>query len=459
MAILFEEHFVPWKFFPRGTKFEPEDRIGGFIRRVVVRQKAVDATETPKIGEVDESYRLTIPVTNGRYTFGSGPVPQEEPGTVYITANSSYGVMHAFTTLTQLFYYSNNNRAELLYTSGHRGGVYSSLAPIEIDDKPQFPHRGLNLDVARQWYPKADILKTIDALAWNKMNKLHLHVTDSQSWPLEIPALPELARKGCYADGLTYSPDDLQDILTWGKKRGVEVIVEIDMPGHTTSIAEAFPDLIAGKNVQPDWSKYAAQPPSGSLKLKNDKVKNFLTTMFGDLLPRLRGHSQYFHTGGDEVNKNVYLFDEGIKSNETSVLQPALQDFVSHAHAQLAKTGTTPFVWEEMLLEWNLTLPKDTIVQTWLSPDSPKKVIEKGYRTITGNYMYWYLDCGNGQWLDFLPQSYAKFFPFNDYCAPKKSWRLSKNPPPSFLLFSLKKIRLKLETPTTQSTATTRPQA
>lgn len=323
--------------------------------------------------------------------------------------------------MSQLFYYSQQ----------YRGAVYSKLAPVEVLDKPKFQHRGLNLDVARQWYPKEDILKTIDALAWNKMNRLHLHVTDSQSWPLEIPALPDLAPCGAYAEGLTYTPEDLQDILTFAEKRGVQVIVEVDMPGHTSSIAEAYPELIAGWNIQPDWDRYAAQPPSGSLKLKNQEVKKFLTTLFGDLLPRLRDHSPYFHTGGDEVNRNVYLFDEGINSNETKVLQPALQDFVSHVHTEVTNNKMSPVVWEEMLLEWNLTLSKDTIVQTWLSDGSTKSVVEKGHRAIAGNYNFWYLDCGNGQWLDFGPEVFRKFYPFNDYCSPKKNWRLSMLPPPN----------------------------
>ncbi|CUS12616.1 unnamed protein product [Tuber aestivum] len=419
-GIIFQERFVPWKFYPRGTKFEPENGIGTVIKKVFVEQTSVDKPEPVRYGEFDESYTLTVPVTGGNFT-SLGPYGVEatlgeggEPGAVYITAGSSLGVLHAFTTLTQLFYYSNS----------HRGGVYSKLAPVEINDKPKFQHRGLNLDVARQWYPKEDILKTIDALSWNKMNRLHLHVTDSQSWPLEIPALPDLAAKGAYADGLTYSPQDLQDILTWGRSRGVEVILEIDMPGHTTSIAEAYPELITGRDKQPDWVRYAAQPPSGSLKLRNPAVKKFLTTLFDDLLPRLRSHSQYFHTGGDEVNKNVYNLDENIKSNDPAVLQPALQDFVSHAHTELGRHGVTPLVWEEMLLDWNLTLPKDAIVQTWMSGESLKKVIEKGHRVIAGDYSFWYLDCGRGQWLDFLPASYKYFHPFNDYCSPSKNWRL-----------------------------------
>jgi len=431
-GIIFQERFVPWKFYPRGVKYEPENKLGTVIKKVFVRQTSVDTPEPARYGEFDESYTLTIPVNGGNFTsqgingYGGTFDGGREPGAVYITAGSSLGVLHAFTTLSQLFYYSNN----------HRGGVYSKLAPVEINDKPKFQHRGLNMDVARQWYPKEEILKTIDTLSWNKMNRLHLHVTDSQSWPLEIPAMPDLAAKGSYADGLTYSPQDLQDILTWGRSRGVEVIVEIDTPGHTTSIAEAYPDLITGRNKQPDWDKYAAQPPSGSLKLRNPAVKKFLTTLFDDLLPRLKSHSQYFHTGGDEVNKNVYLFDENIMSNDSAVLQPALQDFLSYTHGELGRHGVTPFVWEEMLLDWNLTLPNDAIVQTWLSDESTKKVIEKGHRVVAGNYNFWYLDCGHGQWLDFVPASYKTFYPFNDYCSPRKNWRLSMFPPPSTLPYS-----------------------
>lgn len=262
-------------------------------------------------------------------------------------------------------------------------------------------------------------------------------MTDAQSWPIEIPALPELASYGSYADGLTYSPDDIQAILDFAEKRGVQVIIEIDMPGHTSVIHEAYPELITGWNIQPNWDTYAAQPPSGSLKLKNTAVEKFLATLFGDLLPRLRDHTPYFHTGGDEVNKNVYNFDEGIRSNDTAVLTPALQRFVSYAHSEVIKNKMSPVVWEEMLLDWSLNLTAGTIVQTWLSDESTKNVVNKGYRAIAGNYNFWYLDCGNGQWLDFGPNVYKQFYPFNDYCTPKKNWRLSRFP------FSLYKYKHK----------------
>lgn len=118
-----------------------------------------------------------------------------------------------------------------------------------------------------------NILRTIDALSWNKFNRLHskelrnahvldtqailttcffaVHMTDSQSWPLEIPAIPELAREGAYQKGLSYSPSDFEKIQKYGIERGVQVYIEFDMPGHTTAIALSHPELITAANAKP----------------------------------------------------------------------------------------------------------------------------------------------------------------------------------------------------------------
>jgi hexosaminidase len=368
---LFETNIVPWQFYPKGTRFEPAAGSGKTIRKVIISQTGKDIP-APTYENLKEAYNLTIP--------SSGDA-------VYIDAEASLGVMHALTTLQQLFYCAQSKKAQ--------GAVWGK-GPVKIVDEPQFKHRGLNLDVARQWYPKETIMKTIDGLALNKMNRLHLHATDSQSWPLEIPSLPELAKKGAYAPELTYSPEDLQEILDFAEARGIQVIIEIDMPGHTTSIADAYPDLIVGRNMQPNWDKYAAQPPSGSLKLNNKKVETFLSKLFRDLLPRLNKHTKYFHTGGDEVNANVYELDPGVGSSDKTKIQPHLQKFSTHVQNEVAKQHMSPVVWEEMLLDWNLTLPEKTIVQIWQTDEAAKEATEKGFRIIQGNYNYWYLDCGQG---------------------------------------------------------------
>jgi hexosaminidase len=221
------------------------------------------------------------------------------------------------------------------------------------------------------------------------MNRLHLHITDAQSWPLEIPALPELSEKGAYRSDFVYSPDQVTEIQRYGALQGVEVYLEIDMPGHTSSIWYSHPELVASFNIQPNWSTYAAEPPSGTLKLNSPKVYSFLETLFGDLLPRLAPHTAYFHTGGDEVNIQAYLFDDTVQSNDTAVLKPLIQRLVDFTHQQVRSAGLTPIVWEEMLLVWNLTLGSDVIVQTWLSDQSVAQTVAKGHKALAGNYNFW----------------------------------------------------------------------
>lgn len=363
---IFSENFIPWKLYPRNEiqKFEPSSGANKtLIKCLEITQTGIDTPSTfkPLAGQVDESYSLSVGMD----------------GSASITAASSIGVLYALQTFTQLFY---------LHSSGH--GIYTNLAPIIINDSPRFQHRGLNIDVARNWYPKGDILRTIDALSYNKFNRLHIHMTDGQSWPMDIPAFPELSQEGAYQYGLTYSTQDIADIQKYAVYRGVEVIVEFDMPGHTSSIGLSHPELLTAYKAKP-WDKYCAEPPCGSLKLNSTAVSKFLKTLFDDVLPRVKPYSSYFHSGGDEVNLNAYLLDETVKSNLPEVLRPLMQNFVDRNHAQIRAAGLAPIVWEEMALDWNLTLGKDVVVQTWLSEDSIAKVADKGYNVLFGNYNFW----------------------------------------------------------------------
>jgi hexosaminidase len=364
---LFKEGLVPWKLVPRNelSSFEPSlNASKKYITSLAITQTGTENSTAfkPADGQVDESYNLTITAD----------------GQAFITSPSAYGVLHGLSSFVQLFYKHSAKGA----------GIYTNLAPVEICDAPKFAHRGLNMDVARNWYPVESIERTIDALAFNKFNRLHLHVTDAQSWPLEIPAIPELADKGAYSSGLSYSPSDVRYLQEYAQARGVEVIIEIDMPGHTTSIGLAFPELMTAYNAAP-WDTYCAEPPCGSLQLNNPKVGDFLDTLFADLLPRVSPYSSYFHTGGDELNVNAYSLDPTVNSNDTAVIQPLLQKFVDRNHDQIRAAGLTPVVWEEMYTTWNLTLGSDVIVQTWLSDASVAQVVNAGHKAIAGNYNFW----------------------------------------------------------------------
>jgi hexosaminidase len=362
-ATIFEKNFIPWKFHPRNSDFEPSTSDQTYVKTLTLTQNGADPESIANTlaGDVDESYGLSL----------------TKEGEAKIIANSSIGLVRGLTTFSQLFFKHSDD------------SVYTTLAPVEITDAPKFSHRGLNLDVSRNFFPVKDIKRTIDAMAYNKLNRFHLHATDSQSWPLEIPALPRLTSQGAYESSLTYSPHDLKELQHYAALNGIEFIIEIDMPGHTSSIWYSYPELIAAYNIQPEWSTYAAEPPSGTLKLNSSDVDSFLETLFDDLLPRAAPFSGYFHTGGDEVNKNAYSLDDTVKSNDSAVLQPLMQKFVDRNHNQVRSHGLTPIVWEEMLLEWNLTLGEDVVVQTWRSDQAVADTVAKGHKALVGNYNYW----------------------------------------------------------------------
>ena len=399
---IFTQNFVPWKFYTRMSEFEPKtgDNVQkNYVTSIELQQNKFDPPNPPRTldGELDESYSLSV-ISNGKAT---------------ISANTSAGLAYGLNTFTQLFYAHSS------------GGAYTPLIPVSITDAPKFAHRGLNIDVSRNFYPVSALLRTIDALAYNKFNRLHIHITDAQSWPLDVPSMPELSAKGAYNPSQVYQPDDIAELQQFGALRGVQVYLEIDMPGHTASIAYSHPDLIAAFNVQPNWSAVAAEPPSGVFKLNDPAVGTFIEKLFADVLPRVGANTPYFHTGGDEVPYGAYELDPTVKSSDPSVIKPFLQKFIDAAHKQVRAAGLTPIVWEEMLLSYNLTLNKDVIVQSWLADDSVSQITQKGYGAIAGSYEYWYLDCGHGQFLNFEPGTVSQMsWPYTDYCDPFKNWKL-----------------------------------
>ncbi|ORY66208.1 glycoside hydrolase superfamily [Pseudomassariella vexata] len=409
MEAIFDNNFVPWKLYPRNKvqKTEPmPSKSNKKISDLKIVQTGKDSSSTwkPLAGEVDESYSLSVGLN----------------GTAQIEAASAVGVLHALETFTQLFYLHSDRKL-----------VYTTKAPVEIKDAPKFPHRGVLLDVARNWYPIESIYRTIRAMSWNKMNRLHIHVTDSQSWPLEIPSMPEIAAKGAYGKGKTYSPKDITAIQKYAIARGIEVIFEIDMPGHIGVVAESHPDVIVGWDSTP-WGTYCAEPPCGQFRLNDSRVDTFLDKLMDDVLPRVYPYSAYFHTGGDEVNLQQYLLDPSVLSNESSVVLPLIQKFTDKNLARVRNAGLTPLVWEEIpsSAHYNVTIDDDVVVQSWLGNGAVKLLTSQGHKVIDSNYNYWYLDCGRGQWLTFAEVDTSTYYPFNDWCGPTKSWQLiySHNP-------------------------------
>lgn len=398
---ILQDNFIPWMLYERNALADSEPSPHSnktLLQKLVITQTGNDTANTfrAKAGDVDESYTLAV----------------TEAGIARISAASSIGVLHALESFSQLFY-------------KHSGGqIYSNLIPVDISDKPQYDHRGILFDAARSYFPVDTILKTIDALAWNKLNRMHLHISDAQSWPMEVPALPLLAEKGAYSPYARYTTQDLAQIQSYAVERGVQVFLEIDTPGHWGITYEAYPDVVAAWGATP-WQDYCAEPPCGQLKINNPAVDPFLDTLMDDVLPRTEPYSSYHHTGGDEVNFNAFALEDTVGTNDSAVIQPLLQKFFDKHHARVRKHGMTPVVWEEVVLDYNVTVGDDVVVQSWLGQDSVAEIAAKGLKVISSSYEFWYLDCGRGHWLNFANgAAFTQFYPFNDWCTPAKGWRL-----------------------------------
>ncbi|KAL8760996.1 MAG: hypothetical protein Q9184_002848 [Pyrenodesmia sp. 2 TL-2023] len=392
--------FVPRKFYPRGAQFEPaleDEKL--YIRRLFIKEHSWNDMGNLERQEQPEAYTIEI----------------SKDGYALIRITSALGGLHALETLAQLFFAH----------SSISSGSYTPYAPLLIRDSPAFEHRGLNLDIARNWISPADVMRTIEAIAASKLNKLHLHATDAQSWPIEILAHPDLAIKGAYSPEQIWRTEDLEAVQLHGAHYGVEVFVEIDLPGHTTSIGNAYPNLITAKDVP--WPEYALEPPSGQLRLNSSGIPPFIESLLHDLLTRTSRYSSLFHLGGDELNLNAYLLDPTVKSASHQVLQPLVQAFISHVISVAATHSLTVIMWEEMVLDWNLTLPPNVVIQTWRGngDDALGTILNKGYKILFGSNAYWYLDCGQGYFVDpdpSNPDSPIKA-PYEDYCSPYKNWR------------------------------------
>ncbi|KAF8843280.1 N-acetylhexosaminidase [Paxillus ammoniavirescens] len=338
----------------------------------------------------DEKYILSVP---------SDGTP------AMLHANSTLGLFRGLTTFSQLFY-------------EYDGVIYAPETPIEIEDWPAYPYRGLMLDTARNYYPVSDIKRTLDAMSWVKINAFHWHVVDSQSFPIEVPGFMELSQQGAYAPNFVYTTSDVQDIVSYAAERGIDVVVEIDTPGHTAVIGESHPEHVVCFHATP-WANWASEPPAGQLRFANESTVSFTTSLLSAIAKMFP--SKLFSTGGDEVHTSCYDADaqtQEILNSTGQTLDQSLSSFTQSTHGALEKLGKTPVVWEEMVLEHNITLSNNTVVMVWISSQNVEAVAQKGFRIIHAASDYFYLDCGAGEWIGDDPLA-------NSWCDPFKTWQKS----------------------------------
>ncbi|KAH8085951.1 N-acetylhexosaminidase [Cristinia sonorae] len=343
----------------------------------------------------DESYSLTI-------SGESGQAPS------FIVANTTLGLLRGLTTFEQLWYTSNDL-------------IYALDTPINIEDSPAYPYRGFMLDTSRNFIPVQDINRTLAGMSMAKLNVFHWHIVDSQSFPLQLPdgGFADLSEKGAYSIYETYNASEVQEITSYAASLGIQVMVEIDIPGHSAAIAQSHPEHIACNEASP-WQSYANEPPAGQLRFAVNDTANFTTALLGQVA-KLFPHAM-ISTGGDEINLDCYANDtqtQEVLASSGQSIDEALKHFLLHTHEVLQMITPRTVVWQDVVLNHSVGLSTNkTLVMVWDGVHGALDATSQGYQIIHAPSDYFYLDCGAGSWV-----ADGSSNDWRSWCDPFKTWQ------------------------------------
>ena len=329
---------------------------------------------------------------------------------ILLEAADSKGIFYGLITLEQLII-SNSEKDQ------NSGEI--SIPALEIKDQPNYEWRGMHLDVSRHFFSMDYLKRHVDLLALYKLNKLHLHLTDDQGWRIEIKNYPELTEKGAWREfneqdsicierskedprfaidpahsyeregktiyGGFYTQEELKEFVKFASARHVEIIPEIDMPGHMMAAIDIFPELTC--NGQSAWGDVFSTP----LCPINEEVYTFVENVLAEVIAIFP--SKYIHIGADEVDKSdwkksaavtQFMEKEGIEDYE------ALQSyFVSRVTDYLKDQGKEVIVWDDAL---GGGIPSDLKVMYWRNwvANVPENTVANGNELIisAGNPFY-----------------------------------------------------------------------
>ncbi|KAI3934097.1 hypothetical protein MKW92_025589 [Papaver armeniacum] len=316
---------------------------------------------------VDESYSLFITAENGSSIIQGAS----------IEANTVFGALRGLETFSQLCSFNYGTKSVQVYK-----------APWYIQDEPKFVFRGLLLDTSRHFLPINVIKQVIESMSYAKLNVLHWHIIDEQSFPLEVPSHPYLW-KGSYTKFERYTVEDAYDIVDFAKMRGINVMAEIDVPGHAESWGRGYPEL---------W-------PSETCREPLDVTKNFTFDVVSGILADMRKIFPFelFHLGGDEVNTDCWSSTPHVKQwlqEHNMTTKDAYRYFVLRAQEIAISKNWTPVNWEETYNSFKGNLNPRTVVHNWLGPGVCPKAAVDGFRCIYSNQGVWYLDHLDVPWED-----------------------------------------------------------
>ena len=368
---LYLQHFLqeathlPFTFSP---KIAPETN---FIYLGIAKQIGSNFLDKEHIGP--EAYQLII-----------------KKNSISITGNSIAGVFYGFQTIRQL-----------LPTAIENKGLVKSLNAwtlpcLNIFDYPKFTWRGLNLDCCRHFMDKAFILHYLDVLAYYKMNKFHWHLTEDQAWRIEIKKYPKLTSVGAYRKekegniyGGFYSQEDIKEVVAYAQKLNIEVIPEIELPGHSMAAIAAYPMLSCTKEqlaVATTWGVFKDIYCAG-----NDSTFYFLQDVLTEVFALFP--SKYIHIGGDEAPKYRW---ENCNACKLRMQKEQLKDahelqsyFIKRIEKFANANGKQIIGWDE-ILEGGLA-PNAT-VQSWRGVEGAINAANSHHNAIVSPTSHCYFD-------------------------------------------------------------------
>jgi len=347
-------------------------------KRGVARDGAIVFALEPRPGAAAEAYRIDA-----------------TPNRLEVHAATRAGLFRGATTLWQLV---PEGRAPL------------AVGAARIDDAPRFAWRGVMLDSARQYQSPQFIRRFIGAMALEKLNVLHWHLTDDQAWRLEIRKYPRLAGVGGWRvpaghaagediDPATgkprlyggfYSQATVRELVAYAAAREVTIVPEIEMPGHASAALVAYPRLAAAASdvpraVSSDWGIF---PHAYSL---DDSTFAFLEDVLTEVMALFP--SRYIHVGGDEVQKGEWLASARGRElmREMGAGDPErLQGYFTQRIARFLEAHGRRLVgWDEILAPG---LPKDAVVMSWRGAVGAEHAAQEGYDTVIAAYPMFYFD-------------------------------------------------------------------
>lgn len=266
------------------------------------------------------------------------------------------------------------------------------VGAMRIEDRPRFPWRGLMIDSSRHWMPLELILRNLDAMAAVKLNVFHWHLSDDQGFRIESKRWPKLAEMG--SDGHYYTQDQVRDVIEYARQRGIRVIPEFDIPGHTQSWFPGHPELASTPmqyTIGRTWGiYYPVMDPT------REETYTFLDAFLSEMCALFP--DPYFHIGGDEVNPKEWKENARIMAfaKEHNLDGPeGLQAYFNQRVSRILEKNRKIMVgWDEVL---HPDLPTTTVIQSWRGNAALAEAAKKGHRGI----LSW------GYYLDHLrPASY-----------------------------------------------------